>query len=176
MLLAAARAVRRIRRARSPVGGDAGRTKRTRRVLAISSGGGHWVELLRLRPALEGHDVVWCTVDEAYRPQIGRERFEVVPDVTRWDRAGLVRCASHVLRVLLLVRPDVVISTGALPGFFGVVIGKSLGARTAWIDSLANVEELSMSGRRAGPFADLWLTQWPTLATPGGPRYAGSVL
>ena len=121
MLLAAARAVRRIRRARSPVGGDAGRTKRTRRVLAISSGGGHWVELLRLRPALEGHDVVWCTVDEAYRPQIGRERFEVVPDVTRWDRAGLVRCASHVLRVLLLVRPYALLSTGALPGLSGEV-------------------------------------------------------
>jgi len=145
-------------------------------VLAISSGGGHWVELLRLRPALEGHEVVWCTVDEAYRPQIGLERFEVVPDVTRWDRVGLVRCAAHVLRVLLAVRPDVVISTGALPGFFGVVLGKSLGARTAWIDSLANVEELSMSGKRVGRCAYLWLTKWPARATTSGPRYEGSVL
>jgi UDP-N-acetylglucosamine:LPS N-acetylglucosamine transferase len=129
-----------------------------------------------LRPAFEGHEVVWCTVDDAYRPQVAGERFCTVRDVTRWDRAGLVRCASQVLRVLLSVRPDVVVSTGALPGFFGVVLGKALGARTVWLDSLANVEELSMSGERVGPFADLWLTQWAELARPGGPRFEGAVL
>jgi hypothetical protein len=51
-----------------------------------------------------------------------------------------------------------------------------LGARTIWIDSIANVEELSLSGRRIGKHAHLWLTQWPHLAAPGGPRYEGSVL
>ncbi|GAB4217242.1 MAG: PssD/Cps14F family polysaccharide biosynthesis glycosyltransferase [Sandaracinaceae bacterium] len=166
MLIAAARALRRAR---------AGERRR-RRILAIASGGGHWVELLRLRPAFEGHDVVWCTVDEAYRTQVGGAPFRVVPDVTRWDRLGLARASAAVLRVLLEVRPDVVVSTGALPGFFGVVLGKSLGARTAWIDSIANVEELSMSGARVGLFADLWLTQWEELARPGGPRYEGAVL
>ena len=169
MLIAAARAARALRARGSSA-------PRRRRILAISSGGGHWVELLRLRPAFEGHEVVWCTVDEAYRPQIGMDRFELVRDVTRWDRVGLARCAAQVLRVLWEVRPDVVVSTGALPGFFGVVLGKGLGARTAWVDSLANVEELSMSGERVGPFADLWLTQWRELARPGGPRYEGSVL
>jgi hypothetical protein len=34
---------------------------------------------------------------------------------------------------------------------------------------------LSMSGRRAGPYATLWLTQWPHLAQEGGPEYRGSV-
>ena len=32
-----------------------------RRILAVSSGGGHWVELMRLRPAFEGHDVAFVT-------------------------------------------------------------------------------------------------------------------
>jgi hypothetical protein len=41
---------------------------------------------------------------------------------------------------------------------------------------VANVDELSMSGRKAGPHADLWLTQWPHLAAANGPRYSGSVL
>jgi UDP-N-acetylglucosamine:LPS N-acetylglucosamine transferase len=166
VLLGAARALRRVR----------GGSQRRRRVLAIASGGGHWVELLRLRPAFEGHEVVWCTVDASYRAHVPGAPLHVVRDVTRWDRAGLAPAALEVLQVLLEVRPDVVISTGALPGFFGVVLGKALGARTAWIDSLANVEELSMSGARVGPFADLWLTQWEDLARPGGPRYEGAVL
>ena len=33
-----------------------------------------------------------------------------------------------------------------------------------------------MSGRRRGRVADAWLTQWPELARPGGPDYAGAVL
>ena len=51
-----------------------------------------------------------------------------------------------------------------------------MGARTIWLDSIANVEELSMSGSWIGRSADLWLTQWPHLARPEGPHYAGSVL
>lgn len=166
MILGALRLVRAQRRGHG----------RTKRVLAISSGGGHWIELLRLRRAFEGHEVIWCTVDETYRAQVPGARFHTIRDVTRWDRAGLALCAAEVLKVLLAVRPDVVISTGALPGFFGVVLSKSLGARTVWLDSLANVEELSMSGARVGPFADLWLTQWPSLARATGPRYEGSVI
>lgn len=149
---------------------------RRQKVLAISSGGGHWIELLRLRPAFDGHFMVFVTVDETYRAHVGDAPLRVVPDTTRWDRLGMLRCATQVLRVLLAERPDVVVSTGALPGFFGVVLGRALGARTIWVDSLANVDELSMSGQKVGRFADLWLTQWPELARPGGPRFAGSVL
>ena len=122
------------------------RRHRRKKILAISSGGGHWIELMRLRPALDGHDVVYATVSEAYRSHVPGSSLRVVPDVTRWDRVGLLLCAARVLRLLALERPDVVLSTGALPGFFGVVLGKALGCRTMWVDSIANVEELSMSG------------------------------
>ncbi len=147
-----------------------------KRILAISSGGGHWIEMMRLRPAFDGEDVVYVTVSEAYGSQVPGERLRVVDDVTRWDRAGLVRCSAQVLAILVRERPDVVISTGALPGFFGVVLGKGMGCRTIWVDSIANVDELSMSGSKVRPFADLWLTQWPELARPGGPHYAGAIL
>lgn len=154
-------------------GEPAGRKKK---ILAISSGGGHWIEMMRLRPAFEGHDVVYVTVSDSYRSHVAPAPVRVVPDVTRWDRLGLVRCAMHVLGVILTERPDVVISTGALPGFFGVVLAKALRRKTIWVDSIANVEELSMSGSKVGPFADLWLTQWPELARTAGPRYAGAIL
>ncbi|MEZ4248583.1 MAG: hypothetical protein R3B99_10110 [Polyangiales bacterium] len=129
-----------------------------------------------MRRAFDGHDVAYATVSDAYRTHVPDARFHVIPDVTRWDRLGLARCAARVALVLLRERPDVVISTGALPGFFGIVLAKGMGAKTIWLDSIANVEELSMSGQRVKPFADLWLTQWEELAGPGGPTYAGAVL
>ena len=84
--------------------------------------------------------------------------------------------ALQILWILLRTRPHIVVSTGAAPGYFAVRLGKLLGARTIWIDSIANVEKLSLSGQRIGRHADLWLTQWPHLAGPKGPHFLGGIL
>jgi UDP-N-acetylglucosamine:LPS N-acetylglucosamine transferase len=147
------------------------------KVLAISSGGGHWIQLLRLRPAFEGCKVVYATVNEGYRADLAESTdFRVIPDSNRWSKPAMVRCALAIFGLLLRLRPDVVISTGAAPGYFGVFFGKLLGARVVWVDSIANAEELSLSGQKAGAFVDLWLTQWPHLAREEGPQSLGSVL
>lgn len=147
-----------------------------KKILAIASGGGHWVQLLRLRPAFEGCDVVYATVREGYRGDVGGAEFRVIPDSNRWNKLALLRCALGVMWLVLRERPDVVISTGAAPGFFGVRFGKWFGARVVWVDSVANAEELSMSGRKAGDFVDLWVTQWQHLAVADGPKFFGSVI
>ncbi len=147
-----------------------------RRVLAVASGGGHWVQLRRIAPAFEGHDVTWVTVQPAYRHEVAEARFHVVRDATRWDRWGMVVLAVQLAAILLRRRPHVIVSTGALPGFLAIRMGKLLRARTVWLDSIANAETLSMSGAKIVGHADLVLTQWPELARPDGPVYAGSVL
>lgn len=146
------------------------------KVLALSSGGGHWVQLMRLRPAFVDSEVVYATVWDGYRIDVGSSKFEVIPKGDRWSRLNLARCFLAVLLLMLRERPDTVITSGAAPGYFAIRIGKWLGARTLWLDSVANAEELSLSGRQAGKHVDLWLTQWPHLATVDGPNYRGSVL
>jgi len=147
------------------------------KLLAISSGGGHWIQLLRLRPAFDGCNVTYATVREGYRQdlELGAD-FRVIPDGNRWNKLRLLRSALAITWLLLRLRPDVVLTTGAAPGYFALRVGKWLGARVVWIDSIANAEELSMSGQKAGGFADLWLTQWPHLARDCGPQCHGSVL
>lgn len=151
-------------------------TAKRPRLLALSSGGGHWVQLLRLRPAFDGCDVSFATVSAAYRADIGDADFHVIPDGNFWSKIGLLRSAVGVLWVLIRLKPEVIITTGAAPGFFAVRFGKWMGARVIWVDSVANVEVLSKSGRNVGSFVDLWLTQWPELAGEKGPKYMGSVL
>jgi len=147
-----------------------------KKILAVSSGGGHWVELIRLSPAFEGHVVVFATVDEAYRSEAGSARFYTIRDVTRWNKLRWVQTFVKLAYIFLREKPDVVVSTGALPGYFSLRLAKWFRVRTIWIDSIANVEELSLSGKMIGKHADLWLTQWPQLAKPGGPYYRGTVL
>ncbi len=161
--------------------------EKPRRILAVASGGGHWVQLLRLRPAFQGHRVTYVTVRGSYRADVGDAPLYVVKDATRWDKVGLVKMALQLVWIVIRVRPHVIISTGAAPGYFAIRFGRLLGARAIWIDSIANVEEISMTGRIVAKFADLWLTQWEHLegscdvaggkgTSQRGPRFEGAVL
>jgi len=148
-----------------------------RRILAVASGGGHWIEMRRLYPLFEGMDVAFVSVHMNYAEQVPMHRFYAVRDVTRWDRWGFLVLIVQFTRILLIERPTVVITTGSAPGLFALMLAKFLlRARTVWIDSIANCEKLSSSGRRARYVADLWLTQWPELQQERGPRYWGAVL
>lgn len=146
------------------------------KILAISSGGGHWIQLLRLRSAFEGGDITFACVRKSYSEDVPGEHFVVITDATRWDRWKLLKMLCQVAWLVIVLRPDVVITTGAAPGYAAVRFGKWMGARTIWIDSIANVETMSLSGQKLAKHADLWLTQWPHLAKQDGPRYMGAVI
>lgn len=146
------------------------------KIVAISSGGGHWVQLLRLRPAFEGSNLIFATVHSGYGADVPGCEFRLIQDGNRSQKMAMLKSAASILFLLLVERPDVVISTGAAPGYFAIRFGRLLRMKTIWVDSVANAEELSLSGRKAGRCADLWLTQWPHLAVNDGPRYRGSVL
>ena len=155
------------------------------KVLAIASSGGHFVQLLRLMPAFEGCELTLASTDPALASEVAAQAgrlgmpvpaFRVVTEANRWQKAKLLKSLLGITRLVVGLRPDVVITTGAAPGFFALRLGGMLGARTVWLDSIANAEELSLSGEKAGKHANLWLTQWPDLARPDGPRYEGAVL
>jgi UDP-N-acetylglucosamine:LPS N-acetylglucosamine transferase len=147
----------------------------SKRILAVASSGGHWVQLRRLRPAFAGHDVAYLTTDRGHRSEVGDARFYSVRDANRTNKLTLLVTALQICWVLVKERPQIVISTGAAPGYLAIRGARLLGARTAWIDSVANVEDVSLSGRLASEETDLCLTQWPHLAT-GRVTYHGSVL
>jgi hypothetical protein len=145
------------------------------RVLAVASGGGHWKQLRRIIHPIDGIDLAFVTTLRGYRDDTPA-RWHFVVDANRNEKLRLIRLVIQLTWVLLRERPDVVVTTGAAPGYLALRLGKLLGARTVWIDSIANGDELSLSGKKAGRHADLWLTQWPHLAAPQGPHFKGSIL
>ncbi|GIZ52855.1 glycosyl transferase [Noviherbaspirillum aridicola] len=144
-------------------------------VLAVASGGGHWVQLLRLRPAFVDSDVTYMTTNAAYARDVDASLITVA-DANLKEKLRLLRMFFEVLVHVARLRPDIVVSTGAAPGFAAILFGRLFGARTVWIDSIANSEQLSVSGKYARRYADVWLTQWAHLSQPAGPQYWGGVL
>src|SRR4051794_26668120 len=89
-----------------------------KKILAVASSGGHWTQLLRLRPAFEGHEVVFDTTQPDSRGEVAPNRFHCVPDANRKSKLRVLLLMLGTLLVVLRERPDVVVSTGAAPGYF----------------------------------------------------------
>jgi UDP-N-acetylglucosamine:LPS N-acetylglucosamine transferase len=154
--------------------------KKATQLLAIASFGGHWVQMLRLKDMLERYSVTYVSCQETlpYEHLGKNTKYYQVPDVSKEShKIKLFISLLKSLYVLLKVRPKVVISTGALPGLIMIVLAKKLlGAKTIWLDSIANGDQMSISGKHAKKIADVWLTQWEDLSTKDGPEYLGRVI
>lgn len=150
-------------------------TARTR-VLAIASAGGHFNQLMRIAPAFDGHQVTYLTTLPGLADSLGAAPSRLVPDCNAHTPLRALGCMAVTLGHVLRLRPHAVITTGALPGVIAILCGRLIGARTLWIDSVANAEELSASGRLARRIAHDTLSQWPAVAAASGTRHEGSVL
>ena len=146
------------------------------KLLAISSPGGHWIQLNRLCKQLENrYDIIYAMPDALFKPQQNTRVYSIV-DVSADDKWRLLPCALQVLYILLKERPKAILSTGAAPGAVAIGLGKLLGIRTIWVDSIANVKQISRAGRLAQKRAAVFLTQWEHLSNGTSIQYQGAVL
>lgn len=131
----------------------------------MASIGGHWVQLLRIAKALEKEfDVVYMSTHEKCATMVEGRVYYSMNDFSRWDFYKMFPELLHSIYIICKEKPSIVITTGAAPGLVCLFAAKICGIRTVWIDSIANVEHISFSGRIASKFASRIYTQWPSLA------------
>jgi UDP-N-acetylglucosamine:LPS N-acetylglucosamine transferase len=135
-------------------------------------------QLLRLMECWEKYHAFCVTTSEVARVKLEKYgKVYVVGECNRQHPIRVVQVLMQCIRIVFKERPDVVISTGAAAGCMVCVIGKLLGAKVIWVDSIANIDRLSLSGRIVRPFADLFLTQWPDIANKyKNVEYAGAII
>ena len=145
-------------------------------MIAAASGGGHWIELLRLKRAFEGWDVVYVSMFANYVSAIPGARYYTVPDASRFDKLAFFKVALKAFRIMLKERPDAIVTTGSAPMLWFLIFGRLIGAKTLWIDSIAQAEKMSSSGRIAKKLATVAVAQWPEVARDEDIEYWGAVL
>ena len=104
--------------------GRAAEMSRKRRVLAVASNGGHWAQLWRMRPAWDGCTVSYITTARGHEAVVQADavarkqaapKIYVVPDASLWQKGRLVLQMLKIAVLVLRLRPEVIISTGASP-------------------------------------------------------------
>lgn len=146
-----------------------------KKVLAISSPGGHWTQMQRIASSFSGNEVVYVSTLKGYSKEVSACKYYQVRDASAWNVFNLVVLFFQLITIIINERPNIVISTGAAPGFFAIIISRFIGARTIWLDSIANYEKISFSGKLVKYFTHLHLTQWEHLTTKKT-QYSGKVL
>ncbi len=148
------------------------------KVLAVSSPGGHWVQLNKICNKLEDqYRVVYASPRGQYKiAQQGERVIHNIMDASADSKIKLLPLALQLFVLVLKERPATIISTGAAPGAIAILLGKILGIQTIWIDSIANVQRLSRSGRMIQAYADIVLTQWSAVSDGKKIQHQGSVL
>lgn len=147
------------------------------RVLLVASAGGHWIELQRLCEAFIGMDCQFVSTSSGMTPPLGARAVLEIPDTARDSLVGVAPTLIRLAHIIRSFAPDLVVSTGAAPGALALLVAKLFGARTIWIDSIANSERMSLSGRLVRPVADVRVVQWAHLAhRDRSLRYLGQVL
>ena len=160
-----------------------GEGHRNIRLVVGASAGGHANELELLLHAAKG---AWPVEPEAFvtTMQITADGFarhgRPVHVIGEADRRKPIEAVGVLFRTLILaikVRPTVVVTTGSMPLAVFCIWSKRLGARIVWIDSVAQIDHMSVSGQIMRRVADLCLVQWPDLVGKySGVEYSGELL
>jgi UDP-N-acetylglucosamine:LPS N-acetylglucosamine transferase len=144
------------------------------KVALVSSVGGHLAELLALKDAFEDADRIWILNDRSPVLPPG-ERAYVIAHAERDLRVlwNLVELAA----ILSRERPDVVLSTGAGPAVPAALVARLAGVPFVYVESIAAVSRLTLTGKLMRPLARSFYVQWEGLRRfARRARFAGGIL
>jgi UDP-N-acetylglucosamine:LPS N-acetylglucosamine transferase len=145
--------------------------------MLICCQGGHFMQMLALKSAWEDLPRVWVTTRAAdTEALLGDEPavFAYVP--TARSIKNMFRNFWLAAVVIRRHRPDVLLSTGGgvtVPLF---AVGKLVGARLIYVESLTRVDGPSLTGKLVYPLVDRFFVQWPEAATRPRMEFVGNLL
>lgn len=133
------------------------------KIVFAASSGGHFEQLMMLKPLMEKHDSVIVTEKTTY--DVGKQSFPVyyVKQINRKELLFIPKFIVNTLsslRIFFKERPDVMITTGVLAIIPLALIVKLMGRKLIYIESFAKVTSKTLSGKLLYRFADRFYVQW----------------
>lgn len=141
-----------------------------KKVLFISSTGGHLNELLQLKELMKQYDAYLITEEtksteslkEEYQDRIRYLIYGSRHKIFTYPFKLLANCFKS-LYYYFKIRPNVIITTGAHTAGPMCCIGKIFRSKIIYIESFANIHSKTATGRLIYLFADLFIVQWESM-------------
>ena len=136
------------------------------RICLAASSGGHFEQLLMLKPLLKEYDGFFMTEKTAYKAQVKGVRMKYVLQINRKERLcwfKLLVNAFLSLGIYIVERPKVIICTGVLSMIPMCILVKLFGGKVIYIESFAKVTSPTKTGKLIYKFADKFYVQWESM-------------
>ena len=125
--------------------------KKNVKICFAASSGGHYEQLMMLKPLMEKYDSFVITEKTDYSAEAKGEKTYYMKQVNRREKDFIWR---------MIEKPDVVICTGVLAMIPICLISKFMGKKLIYIESFAKVTSPTETGKLLYKFADQFYVQW----------------
>lgn len=155
-----------------------------KRVMFISSTGGHLDELLQLAPMFEKYNYHIVTEKDKSTKSLKEEYGKKISYLIYGTRQKKFRYPFiflyNVLKSFFLYlkyRPRYIVTTGTHTAVPVCYIGKIFGSKIIYIETFANINKKTVAGKIIYPISNLFIVQWEEMlklypkAKLGGPIY-----
>ena len=138
-----------------------------KKVLFISSTGGHLNELMQLSPLFEKYNYYIVTEKDKANENLKNKYEKKLFFLPYGTRAKIF---TYIFKYFFLclktiylyarIRPKVIITTGTHTAGPMCIIGKIFRSKIIYIETFANTNKKTATGRLIYPIADLFIVQW----------------
>ncbi len=143
---------------------------RLKKVIFISSTGGHLAELLQLSPLFEKCDYRIVTEDTRYST-FAKDKYPGKVDFLVYGTKKdiftypfkFIFNSFRSLKIFLKFKPDYIVTTGAHTSVPMSYIAKLFGKKVIYIETMANLSTKTVTGKLIYPIADLFIVQWESM-------------
>lgn len=140
--------------------------KKKIKICFAASSGGHYEQLLMLKPLMEKYDSFVITEKTNYSAETKGEKIYYLNQVNRKEKNFIWTMIQNVWKSIGIYRkekPDVIICTGVLAMIPICMISKMMGKELIYIESFAKVTSPTETGKLLYKFADRFYVQWESM-------------
>ncbi len=152
-----------------------------KKVLFISSTGGHLSEMMMLKDLFSKYDYHIITektksnmkLKDKYKGKVNYLIYGTKDHMLTYPFKLLANCFKS-LYYYIKIRPDFIVTTGAHTAGPMCCLGKLFGSKIIYIETFANMKSKTATGKLVYKFADMFVVQWKSMlkiypkATYGG--------
>ena len=138
-----------------------------KKVLFISSTGGHLNELLQLSPLFDKYDYniitekdkATASLKNKYGKKINYLLYGTRKKPLKYFFVFIINFFKSLF-LYIKIRPKYIISTGAHTAVAMCYIGKLFGSKIIFIETFANINTKTLTGKLIYPISNLFIVQW----------------
>lgn len=136
------------------------------KICFAASSGGHYEQLLMLRPLMDKYDSFILAEKTLYDAAPKNIKTFYLKQVNRKEKSFLPRMVCNLfssLKIYFKEKPNIVICTGVLAMIPMCLIVKFMGGKLIYIESFAKVTSPTQTGKLLYKFADRFYVQWESM-------------